>query len=248
VTTKKKPTAPSKGAASDVTPDPRAPLPPSEAAFRDTLAALDAVLVRLPPPAEPKPSDLVDAMLHIVLTDQRPCGVGQEALRRIQGEFVDRNEFRVTEAFEVEQLLADLMIPDLFTRCTDLQRAVGLIYNDRNDVNLDFLRESAIADRNAFLQRVSVPQRAVRFIGQVIDWEEVLFSDRSTQRVQARLGLEGGAAGLDAFLRGARDRLRPYGGIPMAVGPHPTGGTALLEPTLCPTCLLCRIAPLKGKK
>jgi len=110
--------------------DPRATLPITPKNLADTLADLEAVLAKLAPPPEPTLADLVDALIHIVFAADLPCGIGQEALRRIEDEFVDRNEFRVTEAFEVEQMLSDLDIPDLFERCRTVQQAVNQIYNN----------------------------------------------------------------------------------------------------------------------
>jgi hypothetical protein len=84
-----------------------------------------------------------DAALYFA--DGLPCGYGQEARRRIAEGFVDRNEFRVTEAFEVEDLLRDLPIPNLFDRCLAVRDSIAQIYNDQNGVNLGFLRDAASA-------------------------------------------------------------------------------------------------------
>ena len=63
--------------------------------------------------ADPKPAkqekpverlpqlDFIDALLHLSFSHGLPCGYGQEVRRRIEASYVDRNEFRVTEAFEV---------------------------------------------------------------------------------------------------------------------------------------------------
>src|SRR5687768_8652487 len=74
-------------------PDPRAALAPTEANLAATLAELTTVVKGLTPPAQPAKLDLVHALCHIVLGDGLPCGVGQECVRRIEGAFVDRNEF-----------------------------------------------------------------------------------------------------------------------------------------------------------
>jgi hypothetical protein len=166
VPTKKKPKTEAKASAA---PDPRAALAPTAANLQLVLTELEQVLASVPPPkveavegeaaAPPLPQlDLVEAMLHIYFADGLPCGYGQEARRRIQDSFVDRNEFRVTEAFEVEDLLRDLEIPDLFDRCLAVRDSIAQVYNDQNGVNLGFLREAGISDRNTFFQRVPALQ------------------------------------------------------------------------------------------
>ena len=96
-------------------------------------------------PEEPQALDLVEAALHIAFAQGLPCGYGQEVRRRLAESFVDRNEFRVTEAYEVEEMLADLEIPDLFDRCLSVRDMVSQVYADQNGITLEFLREAGIA-------------------------------------------------------------------------------------------------------
>jgi hypothetical protein len=258
VTTKKK----SKGPAADAPPDPREALAPTAENLRDTLAALKAVLADVPPPkpavaaegaadaaATPLPQlDLVDAMLHFYFADGLPCGYGQEARRRIADGFVDRNEFRVTEAFEVEDMLRDLPIPNLFDRCLAVRDSVAQIYNDQNGVNLGFLRDAGIGDRNTFFQRVpAVQPQVASFLANLLTVEELCFSDKSTARAQQRLGLEPKDAHVAKFLDEVRALLKPYGHLPLDVGPHLSGRKVNLSHPLSPACLLVRLAPA-GKR
>lgn len=247
MTTKKKPKT---GNTPEAPPDPREPLPPTPANLDATLKQLKAVLGDIAPPpadAEPKPQlDLVDAMVHIHFADGVQCGYGQEARRRIADGFVDRNEFRVTEAFEVEDLLRDLPIPALFERCLAVRDSVAQVYNDQNGVNLAFLREAGISDRNTFFQRVPALQpHVVSFLLNLLTFEEVCFSDKSTLRAQQRLGFEGAPAG--KFLDEIRALLKPYGYLPLDVGPHLPGRKVNLAHPLSPACLLVRLAPA-GKR
>ncbi len=258
MTTKKK----SKGPAADAPPDPREALAPTAENLRDTLAALKAVLADVPPPkpavaaegaadaaATPLPQlDLVDAMLHFYFADGLPCGYGQEARRRIADGFVDRNEFRVTEAFEVEDMLRDLPIPNLFDRCLAVRDSVAQIYNDQNGVNLGFLRDAGIGDRNTFFQRVpAVQPQVASFLANLLTVEELCFSDKSTARAQQRLGLEPKDAHVAKFLDEVRALLKPYGHLPLDVGPHLSGRKVNLSHPLSPACLLVRLAPA-GKR
>ncbi|MBL8751990.1 MAG: hypothetical protein JNK15_01710 [Planctomycetes bacterium] len=248
VTTKKKKQV---GPATEAPPDPREPLAPNAANFEAVLQQLKDVLADLPVP-QPKEGealpalDLVDAVLHMYFADGLPCGLGQEARRRIAEGFVDRNEFRVTEAFEVEDLLRDLAIPHLFERCLAVRDSVAQIYNDQNGVQLGFLRDAGISDRNTFFQRVPALQpHIVHFLGHLLTLEELCFSEKSTARAQQRLGFEGPAAA--KFLDELRALVKPFGRLPLDVGPHLGGKKPNLKHTLSPACLLVRLAPA-GKR
>lgn len=237
----------------DAPPDPREPLSPTPANMQATLAELKVVLADLPVPkpaeGEPLPQlDLVEAMLHISFADGLPCGYGQEARRRIAESFVDRNEFRVTEAFEVEDLLRDLPIPDLFDRCLAVRDTVAQIYNDQNGVSLAFLRDAGISDRNMFFQRAQAMQPHVAtFLGNLLTVEELCFSDKSTLRAQQRLGIDGKEGPVGKFLDELRAMMAPYGQLPLDVGPYVGGRKANLTHVLSPACLLVRLAPA-GKR
>ncbi len=231
--------------------DPREPVPLSVKTLDEAVTAIEAMVGGWTPPAEPVQADLVDVFLHLELAAGLPCGVGQEALRRIRDEYVDRNEFRITEAFEVEILLEGLGIPDPFERARTVQQAVNQIYADQNKVSLDHLREAAISERKNFFQRVpAITNEASRRLADVLSWEEIVFSQRSTQRVQQRVGLEGTAAE-EAVLNRLRATLAPFGHLPLIVAPEPAEGTGarapVTDPALCPLCLLLRLAPA-GKK
>ncbi len=254
MTTKKK----SKAAASDSAPDPREPLAPTAENLNKVLAELKSVLADVPPPVPgtnadgtpaPLPQlDLVEALLHFYFADGLPCGYGQEARRRIADSFVDRNEFRVTEAFEVEDMLRDLPIPGLFDRCLAVRESVAQVYNDQNGVNLGFLRDAGISDRNTFFQRVpAVQPHVVTFLTNVLTLEELCFSDKSTLRAQQRLGLEPKDAAVAKFLDEVRALLKPYGHLPLDVGPNLAGRKVNLQHRLSPACLLARLAPA-GKR
>ncbi len=239
-------------AVSDAPPDPREPLAPTADNVHRLLGELKAVLADLPEPPAPAEGaalpqlDLVDAMLHFYFADGLPCGFGQEVRRRIAESFVDRNEFRVTEAFEVEDMLRDLPIPNLFDRCLAVRDSVAQIYNDQNGVSLGFLREAGISDRNTFFQRVpAVQPQVATFLTNLLTIEELCFSDKSTLRAQQRLGIEPAVA--NKHLDELRATLKPYGYLPLDVGPHVGGRKVNTKHLLSPACLLVRLAP-PGKR
>lgn len=194
--------------------------------------------------------DFIDALLHLSFAHGLPCGYGQEVRRRIEESFVDRNEFRVTEAFEVEELLRDLDIPDLFDRCLAVRESIAQIYNDQNGVHLTFLREASISDRNMFFQRVpAVLPHVQAFLTNLLTLEEICFSEKSTVRAQQRLGLDPKNSTVSKWVDEIRAVVKPYGHLPLSVGPHGKDGKPSSKHELSPACLLARLAPApKGKK
>lgn len=241
-------------------PPPAPPVPPSRSSDDDAEASPSEAPAAQTPPAEAAPvveepagpeTDLVEAVLHFYFADGLPCGVGQEARRRIRESFVDRNEFRVTEAYEVEELLRDLEIPELFDRCMWVRESIAQIYNDQNGVQLGFLRNASISDRNTFFQRLPALQpHVVHQLTNLLTLEELCFSDKSTLRAQQRYGLEPKDKHVIEFLDQVRVLLAPYRGMPLDVGKDLPRGKANLTHALSATCLLLRLgpAPKGGKK
>lgn len=235
-------------AAAEATVDPRAPLPITPKNLEATLVELEAVIAKLEAPAEPTPIDLVDVLTHAIMSTGIPAGYAQEALRRIADEFVDRNEFRVTEAFEVERLLDDIDVPELFDRCRTIQQAVNQIYADQNKVALDHLREASVSDRKSFFQRIpAISNDVARYLSDYLAWEEVAFSPRSTQRVQQRLGLDPQAKADQEFVEKLRAVLAPFGHLPLRVGKDRADRKGVTDPVRSPADLLVRLEPA-GKK
>ncbi len=223
--------------------DPREPLAPSPANLRGLIDGLRTALERLEKPAEPRPGDLVQAYMHIVFAEGLPCGYGQEVLRRIDKEYVDRNEFRLTEAFEIAELIEDLDIPDALRRCLVVKNSIGEIYNDQNGVHMESLREAVVAERKSFFQRVpAIPPKGIAFINTVMNLEELATSPRSTQRAQLRLGLDPKSKAAETFVSEYREVLASFGHLPLLVGPDGVDGKPNLEAELCPTCQLSRLS------
>jgi len=230
-------------------PDPRESLPQNAASWNLVLKGLETVLADVPKPAEPNKGDLVEAMLHLYFADGLPCGYGQEARRRIADAFVDRNEFRVTEAFEVEELLRDLQIPGLFDRCLWVRESVAQTYNDQNGVSLDFLRDIGIADRNNFFQRTpALRPHVATFLSNLLTVEELCFADKSTLRAQQRLGMDPKDADAQQFIAAVRTLVAPYGHLPLDVGKHVPSGKPNLHHVLSPACLMVRLLPGSKKR
>ncbi|MCR9248726.1 MAG: hypothetical protein NXI31_27165 [bacterium] len=247
--TKKKTKSSAKPKAPAPPPDPREPIAATPAAFKATLAEFEKLLAVIPAPAEPEPLDLVEAALHLAFSQGLPCGYGQEVRRRLEQTFVDRNEFRVTEAYEVTEMLSDLEvpgheIPDLFERCLSVRDMISQVYADQNGITLAFLREAAISDRNMFFQRVpAMPDHVVGFLTHLLTFEEVCFSEKSTVRAQQRIGIDPKNNAANDFFANVRALLKPYGHLPLSVGKDGSNGKPNLTHELSPACLLVRLAP-----
>ena len=237
---KKKPVAP---------PDIRCALAPTPANLTATLEALKESLVHVPPPAEAQAGNLVEAMLHITMAKGVHCGVGQECRRRFVEGYVDRNEFRLTEAFEIEETVSDLEIPQAFQRCLQARDSIGELYNDQNQVDLEFLREASVTDRNMFFQRMPILRPdVIHFLQAVMTFEEIIFSERSTLRLQQRVGLDPKSGVTHEFLGQLNQIIRPYGHLPLDVGPHASNGAPIATPALSAASQMVRLAPaMKGK-
>lgn len=226
--------------------DPREKIPPTKANLEKVLKEVEAVLSVLPKPEEPQPAEFVDSLLHIVFGDGLPCGVPQEIQRRIEAEYVDRNEYRVTEAYETAEILADLELPDEFERCHVAKESVAQIHNDQNHVTLEFMREAALGERKGFYARVPIiAPLGVRYINTMVALDEILFSPRSTQRTQQRLGFDPKAKEVEAFFERLRELVAPFGQLPHFVAPQPENpdGKPIMDPVLCPACAVARICP-----
>lgn len=230
-------------------PDIRSALPPTPANLTAVLGSVRDALQNVPVPETPVPGSLVEVMLHITMAQGIRCGIGQECRRRFVEGFVDRNEFRLTEGFEIEDSVADLEIPQAFQRCLRARDSIAEVYNDQNQVDLEFLREAPVTDRNMFFQRMPVLKPdVIHFLQGVMTFEEIIFSDKSTLRLQQRVGLDPKASTTHEFLGQLNQMIRPYGHLPLDVGPHAADGSPILTPELSAASELVRLAPpRKGK-
>ena len=69
------------------------------------------------------------------------------------------------------------------------------------------------------------------------------FSDKSTLRVQGRLGIEPKDAAGQEFIAAVRELVRPWGHLPLAVGKHLAGGKPNLAHPRSPAGLMVRLLP-----
>lgn len=231
-------------------PDLREHLPATPANLKKVLAGVKAAVEGLPKAEEPVPGDLVEVLLHFTMAEGLADGIGQECRRRFAENFVDRNEFRLTEAFELEAMLGDLAVPQLFDRCRRARESIAEIYNDQNKIDLEFLREASVSDRSLFFQRVPViKDSVVHYLSCALSFEEILFSPRSTMRVQQRMGLDPKDKNVHAFVGELKQLLCGYGHLPIDLPGAPGKDKPIEKPELNAASWLMRLAPVpKGAK
>ena len=116
-------------------------------------------------------------------------------------------------------------------------------------MHLTFLRDAGVSDRSNFFQRVPAIQHHVSvFLNNMLAIEELCFSDKSTLRAQQRLGLDAKIPAVAKFVDELRACLKPYGHVPVSVGPDGSNGKPNLKHTLSPACILARLAPVVKPK
>ena len=130
-----------------------------------------------------------------------------------------------------------------------MRESVAQVYNDQNGVHLTFLRDAGISERSNFYQRVPALQHhVVVFLNHMLAIEEVCFSEKSTARAQQRLGLDPKDSAVAKFVDELRACMKPYGHVPVSIGPHGKNGKPNLKHKLSPACILARLAPFVKPK
>jgi hypothetical protein len=90
----------------------------------------------------------------------------------------------------------------------------------------------------------AIEDHVVSFLSNLLALEEVAFSERSTLRAQQRLGLDPKSSSTARFIDELRVCLKPYGHIPVSIGPHGKDGKPSFKHKLSPACILVRLAPI----
>jgi hypothetical protein len=135
--------------------------------------------------------EVLDHAIFAALGREVPARKKEEAVRRLHTEFVDWNEVRLAEAFELEQLFSDLVpVPDLFQRCERIKALINQVYQDQNKISLDHLREKSADERAKYLATLT-PLSADQafYVNLAVEgFDKVLFH-YSSARVVQRLGI-----------------------------------------------------------
>jgi hypothetical protein len=165
---------------------------PKKPTVKGIQESLSKVLGRCPtPPVKDKGFTLVEiGIFSIFAIGRTSARDAAEATKRVVKAFPDWNEFRISDAFELVEILDDLKIDSLFDRCEQVLEFVNEVYNDQNFVDLEYLRELPVEDRLALLGRFqSIPSSMTHYLALAIqDFEGFLFH-YSWARVVQRVGI-----------------------------------------------------------
>jgi hypothetical protein len=165
---------------------------------KPTAKKVQEILVRFlgrspTPPVKDKGFNLVEIGIFCIFAMGRTSAKdAAEATKRVVKAFPDWNEFRISDAFELVEILDDLKVESLFDRCEQVLEFVNEVYNDQNFVDLEYLRELPVEDRLALLGRFqSIPSSMTHYLALAIqDFDGFLFH-YSWARVVQRVGIVG---------------------------------------------------------
>ncbi|HHI80533.1 MAG TPA: hypothetical protein ENK02_11190 [Planctomycetes bacterium] len=112
-----------------------------------------------------------------------------EAVKRLVDAFPDWNEFRISDPLEFMEILEGLEIDNLYNRCERVLEFINDVYQDQNEVDLEFLRDCDSEDRLTILDRyVSLGPALAHYLALGIQGFEGVLFHYSWARVVQRLG------------------------------------------------------------
>jgi endonuclease III len=103
------------------------------------------------PPKEPQ--DPLQSLVRGAMSYDMPDTRAEEAMRAIQGEFVDLNELRVATELEVQELLG-VKYPEIEVRVTMITQSLNNIFEREHTLSLDRLRTVSKRDARQFLREL----------------------------------------------------------------------------------------------
>ena len=127
--------------------------PPSKVDLRTVVKKLEKKYGNL---YLPKDTDLLGMALYLLLRENWDYRKAGKATRLLQSEFVDWNELRVTTAGELRTILAPLGDRDVDVKIEKIRTLLLNLYQERNNVSMEFLREEDEEERTGFLGRMRV--------------------------------------------------------------------------------------------
>jgi endonuclease III len=104
------------------------------------------------PPAK-QPQDPLQALVRGAMSYDMPDTRAEEAMRAIQGEFVDLNELRVATELEIQELLG-VKYPEIEVRVTMITQSLNNIFEREHTLSLDRLRTVSKRDARQFLREL----------------------------------------------------------------------------------------------
>lgn len=89
---------------------------------------------------EPRP---LEQIVLLILANRSDIRKARTAMRRIESEYVDWNEVRVTSAYELSRWLRPLGAKKAQAKAEQVKELLSTVYNRFNKLNLDFLHKEA---------------------------------------------------------------------------------------------------------
>jgi len=165
---------------------------PKKVKPKDLVHTLIQYMGKVPrPPARKAPKTVVEVGIFAIFAiGGNPSGACMEAVRRLLETFPDWNEFRISDAIEFHELLEDLGLKDLYDRCERVLDFINDVYQDQNQVDLEFLRDLPPEDRLQILDRyTSLGPPLAHFLALSLQGFEGVLFHYSLARVAQRVGL-----------------------------------------------------------
>ncbi|MBC8107720.1 MAG: hypothetical protein H7Z14_14100 [Anaerolineae bacterium] len=119
----------------------------------DVLRSVCKKLIREYKPEPKQPREPLPALVRAAMSYDVPDAKAEDAMRAIEKEFVDLNEFRVATELEVQELLGQ-RYPEIETRVTMITAALNNIFEREHTMNLERLKTISKRDARQFLREL----------------------------------------------------------------------------------------------
>ena len=121
--------------------------------YADGLRSLYKKLVKQNPPDPKQQLDPLRALILAAMSFDVPDSRAQEAMKLIDREFVDLNEFRVATDLEIQELLGT-RYPVIEQRVSMITQALNRIFEREHTLSLDRLKTISRRDSRQFLREL----------------------------------------------------------------------------------------------
>jgi endonuclease III len=121
--------------------------------YAEELRSLFRKLVREEKPPEKTAQEPLKALVRAAMSFDMPDARAEEAMKAIDGEFVDLNELRVATELEVQELLGS-KYPAIELRVTMITRCLNTIFEREHTLSLERLRTVSKRDARQFLREL----------------------------------------------------------------------------------------------
>ena len=119
----------------------------------DVLRSVCKRLIREYKPEPKQPREPLPALVRAAMSYDVPDAKAEDAMKAIEKEFVDLNEFRVATELEVQELLGQ-RYPEIENRVTMITAALNNIFEREHTMNLERLKTISKRDARQFLREL----------------------------------------------------------------------------------------------